>query len=139
MLESVRSYSESVFLLFVCHYVCFPGFNTKEGIAECILSGATFSLRPLPSLTSYFLPLLSALPFLLIKIYSHNLLLLSSRSERLIGNFSSKTIVQRKEMDTANLRAPCRYHGNISTRGPRAERGREGGGDMIKCEQSILI
>jgi len=108
---------------------------------------ATFPPRSFP-LPSYFpsmspppfLSVLSALPFLLIKIYSHNLLLLSSGSERLIGNFGSeKTTVQGEEMDAANLRAPCRYHGNTSTRGAGGSKGRKEREDMIKSEHSILI
>lgn len=129
----IQSYLESIFLLFVCDNVCSPGFNTKEGIAEDTLSSATFFLSPLHLLTSYFLTifspflsLLSALPFLLIKIYSHNLLLLSSKSERLDWQFHQQNHSSGEEMDAANLRAPCRYHGNISTRGARAERGGRG-------------
>lgn len=93
-------------------------------------------------LTSYFLPifspflsLLSALPFLLIKIYSHNLLLLSSGSERLIGNFSSKTIVQGKRRTQPIWELPAVAMVTLSTRGGDSRKGREGEkGDMIKCE-----
>lgn len=87
-----------------------------------------------PSLpTSDFLPIFpqphfssppSALPFLLIKIYSHNLLLLSSRSERLIGNFGSTTIVQGEGWMHRAWELAAAAMATLSTR--RGPRGRVG-------------
>lgn len=87
-----------------------------------------------PSLpTSDFLPIFpqphfssppSALPFLLIKIYSHNLLLLSSRSERLIGNFGSTTVVQGEGWMQRGWELAAAAMATLSTR--RRPRGRVG-------------
>lgn len=111
-----------------------PAFDTKGETAEtrsirCIaffLSGPSWGewRHIFLTISSPFLSLLSALPFILIKIYSHNLLLLSARSKSLIGNFSSRNHSSGgEETDAANLSAPCRCHGNpLNKRGVMGEK-----------------
>lgn len=80
--------------LFVCPSVCFLHMHQHK--ARTVVYSIPCSIFPLARTNIIFsdtphpsLSFLSALPFQLIKIYSHNLRLLSSGSERLIGNFSS--------------------------------------------------
>lgn len=127
----LQSYLESIFLLFVRSIVCSPGFNTKEGIAACILSSATFSLSPFTYSHIFWqfspIPLPPKCPSIFVNqnIFTQSPLPLQQIWEA-DWQFQQQNHSSGEEMDAANLRAPCRYHGNISTRGVRAERGGTG-------------
>lgn len=98
----------------------------KNGAADCVPPRATFSLGPFPNI------IFSPPPKCPSIFVNQNIFTQSPPPLQRIWEadwqFQQQNHSSEEEMDTANLRAPCRCHGNISTRGWRAERGWRGDG-----------